>query len=64
MRVLLTCGEHTLYKVVDIAQYHPKALSITLALGAKRLYLNALQYWDREFPAELLLVMEDGTVHD
>ena len=64
MRVPLTCGKHTLYKVVYIAQYDPKALSIALALGAKRLYLNALQYWDREFSAELLFVMEDGTVLD
>lgn len=60
--VLLTCSEHTLHKVVDIAQDDPKTFSISLSLRAKRLYLNTLQYRDREFSAELLLVIEDGTV--
>lgn len=39
---MLTCGQHALHKVLDITQDDPIALSISLALRAKRLYLNAL----------------------
>jgi hypothetical protein len=59
---LLTCGEHALHKVADIAQDDPETFSIALALRTKRLYLNALQYRDWEFPLQLLLIIEHGTV--